>query len=69
MDKQKAKVDPKLMAKYASKSEGKIFPIFVPETNGRCGRCRMEISASKLSDLKSKGTVECENCGRIIYLA
>lgn len=68
-NKQKAKVDPKLLAKYNSKSESKIFPIFVPETKGRCGGCRMEIPAGKLSDLKSKGAIECENCGRFIYLA
>jgi len=65
---QKAKVDKNLLAKYTQKSEGKAFPIFVPETDGKCGGCRMEISASKRSDLKSKGVIECENCGRLIYL-
>lgn len=66
-NKQKSKVDPKLLAKYNSKIEGRIFPIFVPEVKGRCGGCRMEIPAGKLSDLKSKGMIECENCGRVIY--
>ena len=64
---QKAKVDKALLAKYTQKSEGKVFPIFVAETQGKCGGCRMEISASKLSDLKTKGVIECENCGRLIY--
>ena len=64
---QKAKVDPTLLAKYNAKADGKIFPIFVSESSGKCGGCRMEISASKLSDLKSKGVIECENCGRLIY--
>ena len=68
-NKQKPKVDPKLLAKYNAKYEGKIFPVFVPETKGRCGGCRMEIPAGKLSELKAKGTIECENCGRIIYIA
>lgn len=64
---QKSKVNPALLTKYNSKSEGKVFPIFVAEVGGRCGGCRMEISAGKLSDLKTKGTIECENCGRVIY--
>lgn len=68
-NKQKAKVDPKLLAKYNSKSESKIFPIFVPEVKGRCGGCRMEIPAGKLSDLNNKGLIECENCSRVIYKA
>ena len=65
--KQKSKVEPALLAKYNAKSESKLFPIFVPEAKGRCGGCRMEIPAGKLSDLKSKGAIECENCGRFIY--
>lgn len=64
---QKAKVDKTLLNKYQAKAEGKVFPIFVKETNGKCGGCRMEISASKRSELKSKGVIECENCGRLIY--
>ena len=65
---QKKKVDSALLNVYSTKAEGKIFPIFVPETKGKCGGCRMEISAGKLSLLKSKGVVECENCGRLIYI-
>jgi len=64
---QKAKVDKTLLSKYIQKSEGKMFPIFVSEAQGKCGGCRMEISASKRSDLKNKGVIECENCGRLIY--
>lgn len=65
---QKAKVDKTLMAKYLQKAEGKVFPIFVAEAQEKCGGCRMEISASRLSDLKNKRVIECENCGRFIYL-
>lgn len=64
---QKAKVNPAVMAKYNSKSEGKVFPIFVPCVDGKCGGCRMEISASKKSELNAKGMIDCENCGRLIY--
>lgn len=66
--KQRAKVDPAVLAKYNAKADGKLFPIFVAETKGRCGGCHMEIPAGKLSDLKKKKVIECENCGRFIYI-
>ena len=34
----------------------------------KCGGCRMAISGTKLKQLKEKGVIECENCGRIIFL-
>lgn len=68
LEKQKTKVDSALLAKYLAKAESRLFPIFVSEANGKCGGCRMEISAGKLSVLKSKGIIECENCGRLIYI-
>ncbi len=64
---QKTKVDAVLLKKYNAKSDGKMFPIFVAETSGKCGGCSLDISASRLSDLKNKGVIECENCGRLIY--
>lgn len=66
----KKRIKPELLAKYTAKSEGKVFPVFVSALNGnKCGGCRMEISAGKMSALKDKGFIECENCGRIIYLS
>lgn len=64
---QKKKVSADLLAKYNTKSDGRVFDIFVPEINGRCKGCRMEISAGKMSKLISDGIIECENCGRYIY--
>lgn len=61
------KIEPSLLAKYKSKSDSKNFPIIYPVNKGRCGFCRVEISASKLSDLSKKGIIECENCGRFVY--
>lgn len=54
---------------YKQKREGNLFPVFVEVANNRCGGCRMEISASKLGQMKSNdlGIIECENCGRLIY--
>ena len=67
LNEQKKRVKPELLAKYNAKAEGKIFPIFVSLKDNRCSGCRMEVSASKIKDLKNGNFVECENCGRIIY--
>lgn len=65
----KKDIDSKLLAKYSQKREGKIFPVFVALADNKCGGCRMEISASKLSAMKTNdyGVIECENCGRYIF--
>lgn len=62
-------IDPALMAIYKQKRESHLFPIFVELVASKCGGCRMEISASKLTEMsKNKfGVVECENCGRLNY--
>ena len=62
-------IDPKLMSIYRQKREGRIFPVFVALAVNKCGGCRMEISASKLGQMKTNnlGVIECENCGRLIY--
>ena len=62
-------IDSKLLSKYLQKREGKMFPVFVALTTNKCGGCRMEISASKLGQMKTNtyGVIECENCGRFIY--
>ena len=67
--KQGSKVNPTLLAKYKVKSDGKKLPVLVPETNGRCYGCKMEIPARRMSDLDKNGFIECENerCGKIIY--
>ena len=65
---QKALVKPELMAKYQAKAGGKFSDVFVSEFNGNCKRCGMNIPASKMASLKNNGIIECENCGRYIYL-
>ena len=62
-------VDVKLFQRYMQKRDNRIFPVFVPLADNKCGGCRMEISASKLGAMKNNefGVIECENCGRIIY--
>ena len=66
-DKISVGLDAELLARYKRKADSK-YPVFVPEKDGRCGGCRMEISGSKLKSLKENGYIECENCGRIIYI-
>ena len=63
------KIEKDLFAKYKQKRESRLFPIFVELNNNKCGGCRMEISASKLGQMKTNkfGVIECENCGRYIY--
>lgn len=56
-----------LLAKYKQKRSDKAN-VFVQDINGKCGGCRMEISAVNKSKLKAEGMIECENCGRIIYI-
>ena len=61
------KVEKTILSKYKAKSVDKM-PVFVPLVSGRCGRCRMEVSAVGQNELKTKKFIECENCGRLIYL-
>ena len=68
LKKQESKVDSKLLAKYQSKAQGKTSKVVVPLENGRCGGCKMEVASSGLSKLEKEKMMECENCGRIIYL-
>lgn len=65
----KEKIDSKLLNVYLQKRDAKKFPVFVALIANKCGGCRMEISASKLGQMKTNdyGVIECENCGRLIY--
>ena len=62
-------VDEELLKVYKQKRENRIFPVFVELNNSKCGGCRMEVSASKIGQMKNNkfGIIECENCGRFIY--
>lgn len=65
---QEKKVDKVLLAKYLAKHNEKSLPVFVCETNGRCDGCRMEIAGRNMSKLRADKYLECENCGRIIFV-
>lgn len=62
-------VNEELLKAYKQKRENRIFPVFVALANSKCSGCRMEVSASKIGQMKNNkfGIIECENCGRFIY--
>ncbi len=63
-----AKVDAELMAKYKKKREGKMFPIVFEVRDKVCGACNMELPMSVLTQLKNGEVVECDQCGRLLYV-
>ncbi len=69
LSKLEKELESKTLSTYRQKREGNLFPVFVALSSNKCGGCRMEISASKLGQMKSNelGIIECENCGRLIY--
>lgn len=62
-------ISAKIFEVYKQKRESHMFPVFVPFLDKRCGGCRMEISASKVAQMKNNdfGVIECETCGRYVY--
>lgn len=60
-------VEPRVMARYKSIRQDRIFPILVPLSDKSCGGCMMELSYAAQSKLKEQGYLECEHCRRIIY--
>ena len=67
LQKQGSKVDSKLLQKYKQKANDSK-KVIVPLVNGKCGGCSINLSAGNLNVLKTKKVIECENCGRIIYI-
>lgn len=61
-------VDPALMARYKAKRANKIFPIVYEVRNNVCGACNMELPTSVLARLKSGEVIECDQCGRLLFL-
>jgi len=59
-------LSPELFAKYKSVKSDKIFPVFVPLSDGHCSGCRVELPTAKLNKIKTDGSIVCE-CHRVIY--
>ncbi len=62
------KVDPELLKKYNRIKKNRPMPVALL-SDGRCMGCNMDLPSSALAKIKKGGAVvECENCGRILYL-
>ncbi len=64
----KEKVEPNLMERYLKKRANKIYPILYQVKGNICGACRMELSMSEITKLKNGEVVDCDQCGRLLYL-
>lgn len=63
-----SKVDSKLLERYRHIKQNTAMPVTLLK-NGRCMGCNMELPSRDLAKIKISDTiVECENCGRILYL-
>ncbi len=64
----KKEVDAKLMERYLKKRADKMYPIIYAVKGNACGACRMELSMADMNKLKNGEVIDCEQCGRMIYL-
>ena len=68
LDELSKKVDGALMQRYLKKREDKMYPIVYEIKGNSCGYCRMELSMADMNKLKNGEVIDCEQCGRLIYL-
>ena len=61
-------VEPSLMERYLKKRADKMYPILYAVKNDACGACRMNLSMSDMNKLKNGAVIDCEQCGRMIYI-
>jgi predicted nucleic acid-binding Zn-ribbon protein len=63
-----SKVDPALLQRYKRIKQNRSMPVSLLR-DGRCMGCNMELPSRDLANIKKSGTIiECENCGRILYM-
>ena len=61
-------VEPSLMERYLKKRGDKMYPILYEVKNDACGACRMNLSMSDMNKLKNGAVIDCEQCGRMLYI-
>ena len=59
-------VSPDLLTLYLTKRKEKLFPVVGELTGNRCPYCSMEPPIAARNKLTGGGTIECDNCHRII---
>ena len=63
-----SKVEPLLLERYKRIKQNRPMPVTMLK-DGRCMGCNMELPSRDLVNIRKSDTiVECENCGRILYL-
>ena len=60
-------VPAEIMQKYQTKRKEKLFPVVGELYSNRCPFCSMEPPLALRSKLTGGGTIECDNCHRIIF--
>ena len=60
--------DDALMERYLKKRADKIYPVVYAVKGNNCGACGMELPMSEKNKLKNGAVIECEQCGRMLYL-
>lgn len=65
----KGKVSPDLMERYLKKRNNKIYPVLYAVRGNVCGACNMELPMSEMNKLKNGEVIDCDQCGRMIYLS
>lgn len=67
VEKEAANVDADMMARYLEVKQHVTPPI--AQLNGdRCGFCNMSMPAAVMNEVGSGKIVECDNCGRILFV-
>ena len=68
IEKEAAKVEPKLLERYRSIKQH-CTPPMAKLIDGQCSGCFMSLPSATLLELKEGNrVVECDNCGRILYI-
>ena len=63
-----AEVDPAYMERYKNVREQR-FPVMAKLNNDQCSGCNMSLPSAIAKQIAgSDEIVECENCGRILYM-
>jgi uncharacterized protein len=62
------KINPKMLQRYTNIKKTRMNPL-APVRNSRCSGCNMELPSVTLKQVVETGALlECENCGRLLFI-